>query len=109
MAIKVTSSYASAKAHFQVRDEGAVKLYDDYAYTGKKIQPFAATAEWKLRDGAWTLYRVSVSGMVLKADGSAGKTNTHREAYRYDEWSSDAPQWLKDAVEHAAPQTEWKS
>ena len=103
--IKLRFAQAMAKASFDVQNEGAAMFFAAYGYAGKKIVPFSATAQWKLTpEGTWRLFTVTVSGTVLKADGTKSKNDTVREAYRAMEWAADAPQWLKDAVQAHDPQ-----
>jgi hypothetical protein len=107
--IKKMSSWAEAKATFRVDGEAPVLLRDNAAYTGRKLLPAQVSARWIWRDGGWALDRVSVAGDVLKADGTVGRAQTSRDAFERGygkeegRWTTDAPQWLIDAVTNHNP------
>jgi hypothetical protein len=88
-----------------------LKLGYGTAYAGKKIVPERVMALWDLRGGKWFLEEVRVSGSVIKADGTPGKTDTTRIAFgqiKYGEseyrWSDDAPEWLIRKINLHDPQ-----
>lgn len=106
--IELKGTSATASAHFEVSGEEPVVL-EDYTHAGKKILPEQVYVRWELGDGGvWQLEKVRVSGPVLKADGTTGKTVSTRHAFRsgYQRtgvWTTDAPAWLRNAVNAQTP------
>jgi hypothetical protein len=110
--IGLKHSYGTSVVTFDVSGEQPVMLGYDYgaAYTGQPVVPELTTARWELLNGVWVLEQVTVTGSVIRKNGTPGVNRTTRIAYsnrnRAQEyrWTDDTPQWLRDAVESHDPQ-----
>jgi hypothetical protein len=105
MTVQCQSSITEARISFTIRGEESVSLFDQYAYSGKKITLHYGTARRIYLRGSWVLDSVHLSGRIVQTDGTPGATKTTRAAYRrgYGEktgtWADDTPASVREFVE----------
>jgi hypothetical protein len=67
-------------------------------YSGKPFRPDIIVI--KIQDGAWT--RVEISGPRVLKDNRPGRDRCRKSWYMQRELDTDAPEWVKDALDHVS-------
>ena len=86
-----------------------IQSYRWYSNGRKPMKPERIKAVWERRGdgpyvlGEWVLKEVTVTGLLIKKDGTPGRVNEECQFIRYGEQRQGLPAWLKSAINSSIP------